>query len=38
VRDRLDLTELAAAGCDGVLVASALHNGELSKQDLSSFC
>lgn len=38
VRDRLDLVELAAAGCDAALVASALHNGRLSREDLSSFC
>lgn len=37
VRDRLDLVELAAAGCDAALVASALHDGRLSKRDLSSF-
>jgi phosphoribosylformimino-5-aminoimidazole carboxamide ribotide isomerase len=29
VRDRRDLARLAAAGCDGVLVASALHQGTL---------
>jgi phosphoribosylformimino-5-aminoimidazole carboxamide ribotide isomerase len=38
VRDRRDLTELAAAGCDAALVASALHSGSLSRQDLPSFC
>ncbi|MDA1052141.1 MAG: HisA/HisF-related TIM barrel protein [Planctomycetota bacterium] len=37
VRDQRDLAELAAAGCDAALVASALHDGRLSKQDLSGF-
>ena len=38
VRNHLDLMELASAGCDAALVASALHDGGLSKQDLLGFC
>lgn len=34
VRNRADLQLLAAAGMDGVLIASALHNGQLSRCDL----
>jgi phosphoribosylformimino-5-aminoimidazole carboxamide ribotide isomerase len=34
VRNRADLQLLAAAGLDGVLIASALHNGQLSRSDL----
>lgn len=34
VRNRADLQLLAAAGLDGVLIASALHHGQLSRSDL----
>jgi len=37
VRSRLDLAELADAGCDAALVASALHDGSLSKEDVIDF-
>jgi phosphoribosylformimino-5-aminoimidazole carboxamide ribotide isomerase len=33
VRDRDDVGRLAAAGCDGVLVASALHDGRLAPEE-----
>ncbi len=33
VRDQRDLQTLAHAGCDAALVASALHNGSLGKDD-----
>lgn len=35
VRDWKDLERLAAAGCDGVLVATALQDGRLSAQDVA---
>ena len=35
VRDWKDLERLAAAGCDGALVASALQDGRLSAQDVA---
>jgi len=34
VRDRHDLDRLRACGVDGVLVASALHDGRLRREDL----
>ena len=37
VRGREDLRRLAAAGCDAVLVASALHDGRLTREDLREF-
>jgi phosphoribosylformimino-5-aminoimidazole carboxamide ribotide isomerase len=37
VRHEEDLTELAALGIDGVLVASALHDGRLMRNDLQRF-
>lgn len=37
VRGRADLEELAAAGCDAALVASALHAGSLSAADVADF-
>ena len=37
VRHAGDLAELAAVGVDGVLVASALHDGALSAVDLRHF-
>jgi phosphoribosylformimino-5-aminoimidazole carboxamide ribotide isomerase len=37
VRHADDLAELAAAGVDGVLVASALHDGALSADDLQRY-
>lgn len=37
LRHRLDLIELASAGCDAALVASALHNGSLTKEVISEF-
>ena len=37
VRGSRDLEELASTGCDAALVASALHNGNLSKADLARF-
>jgi phosphoribosylformimino-5-aminoimidazole carboxamide ribotide isomerase len=37
VRHAVDLAELAAAGVDGVLVASALHDGALSGDDLRRY-
>lgn len=36
VGSRLDLERLADAGCDGALVATALHDGRLSKDDLDA--
>lgn len=33
VRSRVDLELLRSAGCDGVLVATALHSGELGAED-----
>ena len=36
VRDKADLERLAAAGYAGVLVASALHDGRLSKDDVAA--
>ena len=35
VRDKADLERLAVAGYAGVLVASALHDGRLSKEDIA---
>lgn len=35
VRDAADLDRLAALGCAGVLVASALHDGRISREDLA---
>ena len=35
VRDLGDLRELAAAGCEGVLVATALHDGRLTPSDVA---
>jgi phosphoribosylformimino-5-aminoimidazole carboxamide ribotide isomerase len=35
VRGPEDLTRLAAAGCDGALVATALHDGRLTAQDVA---
>ncbi|REJ67867.1 MAG: hisA/hisF family protein [Planctomycetota bacterium] len=35
VRDREDLQSLAAAGCDVALVATALHDGRLTRDDLT---
>ncbi len=37
VRSRSDLVELASAGCDAALVASAFHNGTLSRKDVDGF-
>jgi phosphoribosylformimino-5-aminoimidazole carboxamide ribotide isomerase len=34
VRDATDLAQLQALGCPGVLIASALHNGRLTRTDL----
>jgi phosphoribosylformimino-5-aminoimidazole carboxamide ribotide isomerase len=36
VRGADDLTRLAGAGCDGVLVATGLHNGRLSATDVTA--
>jgi phosphoribosylformimino-5-aminoimidazole carboxamide ribotide isomerase len=36
VRGRDDLRVLAAAGCDSILVATALHDGRLSREDVWS--
>jgi phosphoribosylformimino-5-aminoimidazole carboxamide ribotide isomerase len=36
VLTRLDLERMRDAGCDGALVASAIHNGKLSPADLAS--
>ena len=36
VLTRLDLERMRDAGCDGALVASALHNGRLSASDLAA--
>jgi phosphoribosylformimino-5-aminoimidazole carboxamide ribotide isomerase len=36
VRGRSDLEELAQAGCDAALVASALHDGRLSSDDVQT--
>lgn len=38
VRHRADLQDLASAGIDGVLIASALHDGRLTPADLQSDC
>lgn len=38
VRNRADLEQLARAGCDQALVASALHDGRLSREDVARFC
>jgi phosphoribosylformimino-5-aminoimidazole carboxamide ribotide isomerase len=35
IRDWKDLERLAAAGCDGVLIASALQDGRLAAQDVA---
>lgn len=37
VRDSVDLSRLKDAGIDGVLVASALHDGRISAAELNSF-
>ena len=37
VRGTADLESLAAAGCDGALVASALHDGRLTPEMLSAY-
>jgi phosphoribosylformimino-5-aminoimidazole carboxamide ribotide isomerase len=37
VRQKEDLTELSALGIDGVLVASALHNGRVTREDVQHF-
>jgi phosphoribosylformimino-5-aminoimidazole carboxamide ribotide isomerase len=37
VRGVSDIEELAAAGCDAALVASALHNGQLSAVDILGY-
>lgn len=37
VRGPADLEAIAAAGCDGALVASALHDGKLSLADVARF-
>jgi phosphoribosylformimino-5-aminoimidazole carboxamide ribotide isomerase len=34
VRDRRDLEQLAASGCDGALVATALHSGAMGADDV----
>jgi phosphoribosylformimino-5-aminoimidazole carboxamide ribotide isomerase len=36
VRGREDLARLADAGCDGALVATALHDGRLGADDVSA--
>src|SRR5262249_53148760 len=36
IRDRDDLASLAEAGCDGALVATALHDGRISAGDVSA--
>jgi phosphoribosylformimino-5-aminoimidazole carboxamide ribotide isomerase len=36
VGSRADLDALAAVGCDGALVATALHDGRLGRQDLTA--
>ncbi|MBI2823828.1 MAG: hisA/hisF family protein [Planctomycetia bacterium] len=36
IRGRADLEALAAAGCDAALVASALHDGRLTPQDIAA--
>jgi len=36
VRDSRDLARLAAAGCDAVLLATALHDGRLTREDLTA--
>jgi phosphoribosylformimino-5-aminoimidazole carboxamide ribotide isomerase len=37
VRHVDDLTQLASAGCDAALVASALHDGRLTTDDIARF-
>lgn len=37
VRDRGDLQALEESGCDGVLIASALHDGRLTRDDLARY-
>lgn len=37
VRTRQDLERMAAAGCDGALVASAIHAGQLGAEDVAAF-
>ncbi|MCA9122387.1 MAG: hypothetical protein H6822_17810 [Planctomycetaceae bacterium] len=37
VRSRRDLVKLSKSGCDLALVASALHNGQLTKEDVADF-
>ena len=37
IRDAADLTRLAGVGCDGALVATALHDGRLSAADIARF-
>ncbi|MBC8355891.1 MAG: hisA/hisF family protein [Planctomycetes bacterium] len=37
VRDKSDLYQLAEAGCDVALVASAIHNGSLTLEDINEF-
>src|SRR4029078_3624323 len=36
VLTRLDLERMRDAGCDGALVASAMHNGKLNQADLAA--
>jgi phosphoribosylformimino-5-aminoimidazole carboxamide ribotide isomerase len=36
VRGRDDLARLARAGCDGALVATALHDGRISREDVTA--
>ena len=38
VRDLDDLRRLAESGIDGVLIASALHDGSLTPQQLQTIC
>ncbi|QDU40777.1 1-(5-phosphoribosyl)-5-[(5-phosphoribosylamino)methylideneamino] imidazole-4-carboxamide isomerase [Maioricimonas rarisocia] len=38
VRGRRDLSELASAGVGGVLVASALHDGRITADDVAAVC
>jgi phosphoribosylformimino-5-aminoimidazole carboxamide ribotide isomerase len=37
IRDAADLTRLSGIGCDGALVATALHDGRLSAADIARF-
>jgi phosphoribosylformimino-5-aminoimidazole carboxamide ribotide isomerase len=37
IRDADDLARLARVGCDGALVATALHDGRLSAADIARF-